>query len=206
MNCERRVIKKRTQSLEGGHLGTFRILALKAVIYVFFFRFENAISNTLYHLIVFNFKIKIQENAYRRVNSYIAANTICCYMWVLVLPHDWWKICLIVCSRILMHRNASYGANGESATAISGRGGAMRPGLASKFKLFSTSQTVLSRNWLSFKLAILGNTVPNLAIHPTCITAYPVNTPWLHLRICKHHLTLCGYLTIVNSGIHWFMS
>ena len=43
----------------------FSLKALKAVIYVFFFRFENAISNTLYHSILFylmTFMSKIQEN------------------------------------------------------------------------------------------------------------------------------------------------
>ena len=54
----------------------FSFKALKAVIYVYFFRFENAISNTLYHSILFyliTFMFKIQES-----NTHIAANKICC--------------------------------------------------------------------------------------------------------------------------------
>lgn len=51
----------------------------KAVIYVFFFRFENAISNTLYHTILFYlmmFTSKIQESDNTHIHT--AANKICC--------------------------------------------------------------------------------------------------------------------------------
>ncbi len=67
----------------------FSFKALKAVMYVFFFRFENAISNTLYHLniLIFNFILfnvktfmsKIQESDNY---THIAANKICCSVYL----------------------------------------------------------------------------------------------------------------------------
>ena len=76
----------------------FSFKALKTVIYVFFFRFENAISNTLYHSILFDlmtFMSKIQESD----NAHIAANKICCsisdYLYCLMTDEKFALLCAV---------------------------------------------------------------------------------------------------------------
>ena len=85
----------------------FSFKALKAVIYAFFFRFENAISNTLYHSILFylmTFMSKIQESD----NTHIAANKICCSisdcLYCLMTDENFALLCAVEFWCIAMHR------------------------------------------------------------------------------------------------------